>query len=349
MEILVKNIVLKSNNDVEVGFLYKKGPIYEELKEKKAKITVFDNSNNVITMAKNIIKYCEKQNIDIINVHDGGLKSLLIYYIILKTSKIKMVRTVHSDEIEVVDFSIRNKIKKKITYIFMKSTMKLSDKVICVSKAVEKSLRDTLGLKNTVVIYNGIEKENIVIKREAKFNNRVVFCGRLSKEKGVDILIKSLNILIKKKNKDLELIIVGDGEERKKLEEKSNKYQLMENIKFKGFQNNVWDFLDNSSIFVYPVMCNEAFGISIVEAMARGCIPIAFKKGGIPEIISNGENGFLVDKLNENKLAKVILRIYELDEQEKNKIINNAIETASRFTIDNTVNKLEEEYKNVYN
>lgn len=345
MEILVKNIVLKSNEDVEVGFLYKKGPIYEELKEKDAKITVFNKGYNIITKAKDIIKYCKKQNIDIINVHDGGLKSLLIYYIILKASKIKMVRTVHSDEIEIINQFINSKIKKRIIHMLMKTTMQLSKKVICVSKAVEKSLKMAFDLKNTVVIYNGIEKENIVEKRVSKFNNRIIFCGRLSKKKGVDILIKALNILKEKKNLDLELIIVGDGEERKKLEEMSNEYQLIDNIKFKGFQNNVWNFLDNSSIFIYPVIWNEAFGISIVEAIARGCIPITFKKGGIPEIISNGENGFLVEELSEELLAETILKVYNLNELERNKIIENAIFTAQKFTIDNTIRRLDEEYK----
>lgn len=345
MEILVKNIVLKSNEDVEVGFLYKKGPIYEELKEKDAKITVFNKGNNIITKAKDIIKYCKKHNIDILNVHDGGLKSLLIYYIILKTTKIKVVRTVHSEEIEAVKISTNNKIKRKITYMFMKSTMKLSSKVICVSNAVENSIKELFDLNNTVTIYNGIEEEKIVENKIFRFNNKMIFCGRLSKVKGVDILIKALKIIKEKNKYDFELIIVGDGDEREKLEKMCYEYKLMDKVKFEGFQNDVWKFLDNSSVFIYPVTWNEAFGISIVEAMARGCIPIASKRGGIGEIISNCENGFLVDEISAESLAEVISNVYDLDEKEKEKISKNAVITAKKYTINNIIKNLENVYK----
>lgn len=349
MEILVKNIILKSKEDIEVAFLYKLGPIYEQLKERNVKVKTFNDSNNVIIIARNIIKYCRSQKIDIINVHDGGLKSLLIYYIILKTTKIKMIRTVHADEIENINRFIKNKIKKKLVYIFMKATMVLSEKVICVSKAVEIPLKNEFNLKNTVVIYNGIDKKNLVNKRVSKFNNRIIFCGRLFPQKGVDILIESLNILKQKKKLEFELVIVGDGVERKKLEHMTNEYQLSDNIKFKGFQDNVLNFLDDSSVFIYPIIWNEAFGISIVEAMGRGCIPITFEKGGIPEIISNGENGFLVKKISAELLAETILKVYDLSDNEKNNIINNAIATASKFTLDNTVDKLRDEYNKISN
>lgn len=345
MEILVKNIVLKSNEDIEIGFLYELGPIYEQLKEKNIKITLFNDTSNIFNISRKIIKYCKNQNIDIINVHDGGLKSLLIYYIILKTTKIKVVRTVHSEEIEAIKISTNNKLKEKITYMFMKLTMKLSSKVVCVSNAVENSLKDKFSLNNTVTIYNGIEEERIVENKMSGFNNKMVFCGRLSKVKGVDILINALKILNETKKYYLELIIVGDGEERERLEKMCSEYQLVDNIKFEGFQNDIWKFLDNSSIFIYPVTCNEAFGISIVEAMARGCIPIASKRGGIGEIISNCENGFLIDELSAESLAKTIANVYELEKEEKERISKNAVLTAKKYTINNIVKSLEKEYR----
>lgn len=352
MEILVKNIVLKSNDDVEVAFLYKLGPIYEELKEKNVKITVFNNTNNVITMARNIKKYCKDHNIDIINVHDGGLKSLLIYYIILKTTKLKIIRTVHSDEIEAVGLFINNKIKKKITYMLMKTTMKLSTKVICVSKAVEKSIKEAFKLKNTVVIYNGIDEKNILEEFSTNKkvpNNNIVFVGRLSKVKGVDILIDAINIIKEKHNTEIQLRIVGDGEERENLELKVKEYKLQNQIKFEGFQKGIYKYLDTSNIFVYPSTWNEAFGISVVEAMGRGCIPIAFNKGGLPEIIEDNKNGFLVKDVNGVELAEVLIKVLNMPNKIVESIRKNAVQTAQKITLNETVRKIEMLYKEIEN
>lgn len=81
--------------------------------------------------------------------------------------------------------------------------------------------------------------------------------------------------------------------------------------------------------------------------MARKLIPITFKKGGLIEIIKNGDNGFLVDEVNEESLANAIIKVIKLSEEGKQKIAENARYTACNFTIEKTIEHLKETYNNL--
>ena len=106
---------------------------------------------------------------------------------------------------------------------------------------------------------------------------------------------------------------------------------------------DVIKWLDISKMFVYPSICDESFGISVVEAMARGSIPITFKKGGLPEIIKSGYNGFIVDDVSSKSLCK---KMFELATSEDyKKLTKNALDTSKKFTIENTIASLEKNYK----
>jgi glycosyltransferase involved in cell wall biosynthesis len=67
-----------------------------------------------------------------------------------------------------------------------------------------------------------------------------------------------------------------------------------------------------ADIFVLPSVCNDSFGIPVVEAMAAGCPVIASRSGGVIETVKDGETGFIVDKNDPQQLAQVLLRLLEL-------------------------------------
>lgn len=117
-------------------------------------------------------------------------------------------------------------------------------------------------------------------------------------------------------------------------------------MNFCGKKNNVYEYLVKSDIFIYPSIWEEAFGISIIEAMGLGIPVIATKKGGIPEIIVNNENGFLVESNNEEELANTIEKVISyIKNNDIDKLEKNAIDTAKRFNINNTIKNLEKVYK----
>ena len=70
--------------------------------------------------------------------------------------------------------------------------------------------------------------------------------------------------------------------------------------------------MSNADIFIHPAIWEEGFGITIIEAMARGKLCIASKRGAIPEIISDGVNGLLVESANAKQLAEKIKYVGEI-------------------------------------
>ena len=118
----------------------------------------------------------------------------------------------------------------------------------------------------------------------------------------------------------------------KNLEELSKDLGIGSITTFYGQQKDVIPFLKQADIFVYPSVCQEVFGISIVEAMAFGIPCISNNIGGIPEIIENEKSGFICESTKRIKNNKII------------NISEKAKERAAQYSIKNTVDNLNIEY-----
>ena len=131
------------------------------------------------------------------------------------------------------------------------------------------------------------------------FGNRkdfdVAYVGRLAKVKHVEILIQVVNDL-KKIKPDIQVVIVGDGTEKKDLLKQVDKHNLSDNILFVGFQNNVWDYYNRSKISII-LSEREGFPFSVIESMASGVPVVASKCGDIIDVVKTGYNGILIDNI----------------------------------------------------
>jgi len=118
--------------------------------------------------------------------------------------------------------------------------------------------------------------------------------SRLRKYKRVDIAIEAFNKL------GLELIIIGDGPERKKLQKRAKK-----NIKFLGWQPDkiVSKYYKSCTAFIFP--SEDDFGIAPVEAMSYGKPVLAYRKGGATETIIEGKTGEFFNWQHPAVLAKI--------------------------------------------
>lgn len=192
---------------------------------------------------------------------------------------------------------------------------------------------------------NFLKKNKLVIKKDKKVV--IGYIGRLENYKGVDILIKSFLNLCKKRN-DLLLSITGDGKELNNLQEIVTRNDIENKVKFNGRQEDIIPILNDIDIFVYPSICNEGLGISIIEAMSQGCIPVGFNKGGIPELIRDNENGFIADDITEKSLSEAMEKAISIIKKgEDESIRKKNIEMAKEFSISNTINRLNSELKKI--
>jgi glycosyltransferase involved in cell wall biosynthesis len=136
---------------------------------------------------------------------------------------------------------------------------------------------------------------------------RVVFLGRLAPAKGVVTLIEALARL---RTPGAQLLLVGDGPERSRLEGVARRLGVAERVHITGFveHHRVPAVLASGDVLVLPSVYEE-LGTVLIEAMAVGLPVIASRVGGIPELIHDGENGLLVPPGDVRPLAAAIDRV----------------------------------------
>ena len=198
-------------------------------------------------------------------------------------------------------------------------------------KMVDKFIALSNFTKNKL-IEGGFDKNKIIVKPNFLYpqpphlslaNDRyAVFIGRISKEKGLDVLIKAfINI-------NFRLIIAGTGDILENLKEKCKKYN---NIEFLGFVSGLEKemLLDNASFIVVPSLQYENFPVSILDAFSRGKAVVASRIGSIPEIVIDGYSGVLFEMGNPESLKESVSKL----------IVNNNFETIGKNSYNEFISK----------
>ncbi|WP_289994182.1 glycosyltransferase [Photorhabdus laumondii] len=175
------------------------------------------------------------------------------------------------------------------------------------------------------------------IKKIDEYTKVVTFIGRVTKEKGVDDLIRSWKI-IEPKHNDWKLEIVGDGADKERFISLAQKLEL-KNILFYESTNNITQYLRRATISVLPSLF-EGFGLSLIEARSQGCAVISTKTTGGKKLINNMVNGLLVDISNVQDLANKIDLLIR-DEGLRSRIIKQGYLEANNFEISNIAKKWE--------
>ena len=173
-------------------------------------------------------------------------------------------------------------------------------------------------------------------KYQFKYPNMVLFTGRLTIHKGVEYLIKAARQI------NAEIVILGDGPERKYLESLIHKYKLT-NVHMLGYFSQklgeINDFYLRADVYVAPSVWNEPLGLVILESMVHKTPVIVTRKGGVSTIVKDGVNGFLVRPKSSNEIAKKVNLLIE-NEKLRYKMGENAYRTVvERFNWDKIATK----------
>ena len=200
---------------------------------------------------------------------------------------------------------------QKLTEV--KIALKYADIVLAASKDLKERSISLIGRPDIVVIPPGLEsEENInfkITKEKYGFKSQdkiILYVGRLIQRKGLIYLIKAIKIVYDAV-RNIHLIIIGQGEEEMKLRGIVKRYNLTNRVHFLGAKSHkdVLIYMSLADIFVLPSI-EEAFGIVLLEAMSQGLPIVASNVQGIPYVIKNGVNGFLVPPKNGVALAERI-------------------------------------------
>jgi glycosyltransferase involved in cell wall biosynthesis/putative flippase GtrA len=249
---------------------------------------------------KNLLSYLRREKPDVVMTHAW------------MANNVGRIASYVSGVPKIIAFehSVYDGVKSSKQFFFDRIFQYLSDAVVAISEPVKQSLL-VHGIKpeKISVIYNGIcfDKYGKAPSKDIRSELRIpkdefifLFAGRLVGAKAVDILLSAFS----KVRKGM-LLIVGDGTERNKLEELSQKLSLSGRVLFLGTRNDVKDFFPASDCLVLPSR-REGFGLVLVEALVSGIPVISSDFGASNEIVKNGENGIIVKMEDAEGLASAM-------------------------------------------
>jgi len=295
-------------------------------------------------------KIIKKEKIDLAHLHIWNPASCRYGFLAANSTKTPIITTEHDP------FKLT-----KVKDLIKKYTLKKTKTIITVSKRNQKLLTKLYPEhKNKIhTIHNGIDinwwqsqllgfrdSDRKKIKEDlfhAKENTLIITTiATLHKRKGIQYLIDSISGVVEKYS-NVKFVIIGKGPDKKEFEKQASNLNINRHIIFLGQQKHIPKLLKSSDIFILPSI-REAFGLVNLEAMICKIPVIATKTGGIPEIITNKENGILIQSKNSDTISTAIKELISKPEY-KNKLTENAYKTATETF---SAKKMSKEYEKIY-
>lgn len=297
---------------------------------------------------------------EVIHVHTPGTVGIAAIAA-AKLLRVPLVATFHTYVMskEYLDLIRLGRFEKKLSRLiwgFNNYYLNHSDVVISPAESVKLDLIKSGVRKKVYVIHNGVDLDDFApggefLARKARekygLGDKVIlYVGRISKEKSLDVLIKAFGQLVKEVP-DVQLLLVGDGPEWRKLESLTEKEGLTGRVIFAG--KIAHDILaasgvyEASSIFATSSAA-ENQPISVVEALAKGLPVVGVRARGLPELVLG--NGLLAEPADPRSLAGAMKKLLT-DNNLRQAFSQKSKDKAEAYSISNTALQIENLYRSL--
>jgi len=232
------------------------------------------------------------------------------------------------------------------------------DKIIAVSNfSREAAIKEGFSANKIEVVYNGVdidkfkpheEKRNLLRKKynipQDAFTMIIVSRIKNLRNKGHQHL---LNVLSEYEvSKYWHLVVIGKGKGLGSLKQKVKEHNLQDRVHLLGHKTDVENYEDMADVVVLPSYF-ETFGLVLAEGMAMEKPAVAFKVGGVPEVIEDNKTGFVVDYDNDDELVEKLAILAKNPDLCKQMGIQARKKVAKDFANGIMIKKLEEIYKSL--
>ncbi len=255
----------------------------------------------------NVSKIISKERIDIIETH--GYKSCVIGWIISRFNNIKWITVIHGHTTENRKMALYYRIELQLA--------KQADLIVTVSKEMQiRLIKQGLPANRTIVIHNALDpgqflEKSTPVTRETfgvTHDEKLIgVIGRLSPEKGQDVLLEALRTL-DTVSLQIKVLFIGEGPTEGRLRELSAQYNLEDRVIFTGYQEHIAGYYPLLDAIVLPSR-SEGLPNVALEALHFRIPIVATSAGGTPEVIIDGCTGLLVSPDDPIGLAHAIYRI----------------------------------------
>ena len=292
-EIMCENLTYALKNagqDVFVVSLYaERTPIARRMEEAGIRIVYLDKKLGLdLSMVPKLIKIIRRERPDVVHTHLDVIKYAVLAAKLAGVKK--CVHTVHS----LADREAEGRVQKIINGFYFCRGWSVP---VALTPEVRNSVAEFYGLplSRVSVIYNGIDLSRCVPKTTYETGETVTILhvGRFDVPKNHPGLLEAFRLLLET-HPECRLRLVGDGELRPDMEKLAREKGIADAVEFCGMQSNVYPYLHDADIFTLPSIY-EGNPMTIIEAMGTGLPIVASRVGGIPDMISDGESGLLVE------------------------------------------------------
>ena len=307
-------LLLALNEEIDITVAcFTEGIFYQEVLEMPVKSVLFKQKfRNDLSVIGRLKKYVRENGFDIIHAH--GARANFISMMLKPFVCVPVITTVHSDY--KLDFT--DKLFKRIFYTGLNSiALRTLDYYIGVSEEFRKMLINR-GFEESRVfsVYNAMdftreinfcEKEEFLRRFNITSDGKILvgIIGRFDYVKGHDIFLRAAANILQKRD-DFLFLMAGEGSEEASLRKLAESLGISKNIVFTGFISDIFSFINAIDINVCASR-SESFPFMLLEGTLLKKPTVSTEVGGIPELIRDGETGFLVPSCDFNALADKIM------------------------------------------
>ncbi|MBI3805604.1 MAG: glycosyltransferase family 4 protein [Nitrospirae bacterium] len=325
---------------------FSNGYLAKKLLDANIPVDVVDEkANNALQISRNIYRILKRRDVRIVHTH--GYKETFLGGMASRLSRVKgIIRTHHGKG--VIDSGAYHSLIEKLNSLFF------SDALISVSEDLKRCLTD-YGYQrvNIDVVHNGILTDEVrptassdKIKSELQIDQESIVIGTMGRMvaiKGHRYFIEGAKEVLAKHD-HLVFIIAGDGPLMDGMRQEIKRFGIESKVKLIGFRNDPFNVLNIFDLFAMTSL-HEGIPTVLLEAMWLGKPIIATRVGGIPEIISDGCNGLLIDPADGHAFASACLRLID-DRVLRDKLSEGARESfIGKYDVGRVAENIEKIYK----
>lgn len=301
-----------------------------------------------LALANQMAGLIDYEGIDILHVHYAIPHATSAYLAkqILgeKAAHVPIITTLHGTDITVVgsDPSYKSVVDFSVNQ---------SDGVTAVSEYLKDETYRRFDIKKDIkVIPNFIDLDRFKRANKEHFRKAIspedekiiVHVSNFREVKRVPDVVETFNYVLKN-NIKAKLLLVGDGPDRNRAEQRCRELGICDQVRFLGKQEQVEEVLSIADLFLIP-SGSETFGLAALEAMGCGVPVISSNIGGLPEVNVHGETGYLCDLGDTDAMGQYAVEILSNPEKHK-EMSKNARHRAEKFELSDIVGRYEEYYE----